>query len=81
MKKLLIVAVSFVLVTTLHAQKKMDPKMDHKIDQKMMKDGVMMKDGKMMQMKMVYHKTPSKISPYSFRQIKYTLTQIRSIPS
>ncbi len=51
MKKLLFIAVSFILTLSVHAQDKMDKKMDMKMSHPMPKNCVMMEDGKMMQMK------------------------------
>ena len=51
MKRLMIVAVAFLLSCSLKAQDKMEAKPDSKMAQPAMKDHVMMKDGKMMMMK------------------------------
>lgn len=50
MKRLLIIAFSFLLASSLKAQDKMD-KMDTKMSHSKQKNCVMMEDGKMMQMK------------------------------
>ncbi|MDQ6608853.1 MAG: hypothetical protein M3Y85_03430 [Bacteroidota bacterium] len=51
MKRLLIIAVSFLLASALKAQDKMHSKMATKMSHSKQKDCVIMEDGKMMQMK------------------------------